>query len=68
MLLSICHELCLERFLSLFSRRNAVLRHDEHLDLLHLVAVRNSDNTAHLDFVMRIEDVLELGRIDIVSG
>ena len=68
MLLSVCHELCLQRLSALFCRRNAFSRLHKQLHLLHLIAVRHSDAAAHLHLVVRVEDVLDLCRIDVVSG
>ena len=45
----------------------AVLEDDEGLDLLHLERIRHTDDAAALHGGMTFQDVLDLGRIDIVA-
>ena len=47
---------------------DAGLEHDKGLHLLHLQRVRHADDAAHLHQLVGVEDVLQLGGIDIVAA
>ena len=46
----------------------AGLEHHERLHLLHFERIRHADNAAHVHRVVRIEDVLNLGRVHVVTA
>ena len=54
--------------LGLFICRNTRFQHDECLDRLHAVRIGNADDAAHLNLLMGIQDVFQLGGIDVVTG
>ena len=52
-------------FVVLFHAGNQL---DEGFDLLHLVGIRHADDAAHLHEFVGVQNVLNLGGVDVVAG